>query len=105
LVLVDLAEFILRRRDGPVENAIRIDVQFASGSDDTLKKLLRILARFERPGLTFRRDMVGDNAFADDRGFVILFSRANLIVLIRNLTQPIELLTFARFIDALILEI
>jgi len=106
-VPVNSAEFIISRCDAPTENVLRIDVQFANDSADAAEALLRLLARFEKPGLKFRKESpVGDNAFADDPGFVILFSRINLIVLIRNLTQtPIALWTIARFIDALILEI
>ena len=107
LVPDNSAEFIMRRREELYENAVRIDAQFAKSFADTDEKILRTLARFERPGIKHQEETtVGENAFADDSGFVILFSRSNLILLLRNLTQrPIALWRIARFIDVFILGI
>jgi len=101
----DLTEYMLSRTEGANEDVVRIDARFARTSN-VEETLLRLLDHFEKPGVKYREKAgLGDNAFADDSGFVIVFSRFNLIVLMRNITKrPRVLWGLAQFIDKSLLE-
>jgi hypothetical protein len=90
-----------RRGDTPA--VVRIDVFECASTDAAHEYLIDALNEFESAGIGRRSDATfGDVAFGTDS--VALFSRANLVVLVRKATPQTEPVTpIALAIDALIL--
>jgi hypothetical protein len=80
---------------------LRIDAQVGDSMKDADENLLRLLGTFEMPGMKYHKDAgFGDCVFADESGFVIVFSRSNLVIQIRNITgEPVSLWSFAKKLD------
>jgi hypothetical protein len=92
-----------QQKKGP---RVRIDAQVGTSTKDAEQNLLGMLSGFERPGVKYFKDAgFGDRVFANDSGSVILFSRSNITVLMRNVEREfIALWQLAATLDALIIS-
>jgi hypothetical protein len=87
----------------PNRFVLRID-GFARATKIEAKGILDgLLGRFELPGMRLRPDAgFGDEVYALDTGYVILFSVNSIVFLLRNVgLKPVEVWDVARFIDSL----
>ena len=90
------------RRTG-TQAVVRIDVFECASVTDAHEYLIDALNEFESAAIARRTDVtVGDVAFGTDS--VVLFARANVVVLVRKATPQTEAVApIAQMIDALIL--
>lgn len=80
---------------------IRFDLDICFSTVSALYFLLRRVASFQSPTLELRKDLpIGDVVLVDTESGAILFSRANLVVLIRNASNGItDLINLAKMFD------
>jgi hypothetical protein len=91
---------------GSSESILRIDAYESHSADAVDDTLLQLLSQFQLPGMQYHDEAgFGDVVFSSGTNLVILFSRANLVFLMRNVGNlPVEILEEARFIDELVSE-
>jgi hypothetical protein len=82
--------------------ALRLDVDECESLHAAHEHLIERLAGFQSPGITMLQDgALGDVAFATPSGSTVLFSRANLVVMMTNAdSEVISLIDLARAFDA-----
>lgn len=103
----DSVETFWEMADGPSKFVMRLDIQVSTTKEHTDAKLMHKLSRFELPGVKLKTDTgFGETVFANQSGFVILFSRNKLVCLLRNLgIKSVSLWEIARLIDKFLLSL
>lgn len=103
----DSVEIYLELTEGPNKLVLRLDIQVSATKEHTDANLMHKLTRFELPGVKLKTDAGFDGkVFANQSGFVILFSRNQMVVLLRNVgTKSVPLWEIARLIDKFFLSL
>jgi hypothetical protein len=97
-----LTERALIKRVGQFQSAlVRLDIDLCVSARAARYFLLRRAAHFQTPNLVLQKDLpVGDFVMVESETGAVLFTRANLVVLVRNAGgAPVDLIDIARMID------
>lgn len=90
---------------GGTEVLIRVDIYECDSIPAAREFLLRILGEFESNRIERREGLVGDVAFSYTGDTMVLFSRSNIVVWLRNAGPNVVTVTFlAQQIDAHLLS-
>ncbi len=79
-----------QRSDGADEALLRLDTFECGSRGDAHEYLLRLLGEFQSPLLRRAETAAGDVAFGFPRETVMLFARANLVLLLRNAGRAVQ---------------
>ena len=72
-------------KDGNENTLLRLDIYECSSRQDAHKFLLQLLGEFQSPEVERRKDIkLGDVVFMGKQDTMLLFARANLVVMLRN---------------------
>lgn len=97
---------MLQPTEDGTEVLIRVDLYECDSIPAAREFLLRILGEFESNRIERREGMVGDVAFSYTGDTMVLFSRSNIVVWLRNAGPKVVAVTFlAQQIDAHLLSV